>query len=117
MDNMTLDLFADTVDSSQVPVQAAAALPEVDFTPILEAAFTDSGRKAAMKTLDPERKAALVAAAGLVSASKRDAYQRAAAGEHLPSFDWLVRQPALASATALLNQHFIDPGAIPMAAL
>lgn len=115
MDNMTMDLFETPPDAIRTSRSAPNVKPEVDFTPFLEEAFIESGRKTAMKALDPEQKAALVAAVGVVATAKRAAYQRACAGEHLPSFDWLACQPALASATALLSQHFIGPGVIPMA--
>lgn len=115
MYNVTMDLFAGLEEESRPTGAASPAMPKVDFTPILEAAFADSGRKAAMKSLTPEDKEALVAAVGVVSVAKCAAYRRAVAGELLPSFDWLARQPALASATALLNLHFVDSGVIPMA--
>jgi hypothetical protein len=115
MDGMTMDLFADTPDGVQPPARPTNSAPEMDYTPVLEAAFAGSGRKAAMKVLDPERKAALVTAVAVVASAKRNAYDSAVAGESLCSFGWLTRQPALAAATALLHSVFIDSSAIPMA--
>lgn len=112
MDGMNMDLFADATDAVE---SAPNAAPEVDFEPVLEAALADAGRKAAMKALGPEQKVALLAAVAVVAGAKRAAYQRAAAGELLPGFDWLARQPALARATALLSNNFVNLGVIPMA--
>lgn len=115
MDNMTLDLFGDAPE--ETPAQAQTEVvetPSPHYEKLLETVMADAGRKAAFKGLEPEHKTRLAVALEVVVRAKRDAYNRATAGEYLSNFDWLNRQPALAAATSLLNSAFIDSSAVPM---
>lgn len=122
MNCTTFDMFADPPHAPVVAVAAANADPRVQAAPtralppdrmtLLEKLFGD--RKAAFKVLDDEQRVRLGHAVDVLITSRDAAKLRAAAGRASDSFGWMLRDPELADATALLNGHLLDLNSLPM---
>jgi hypothetical protein len=108
MESPSMDLFSSLdADVSPKPHVAAGIDPK-EAEDILDRAIAGSARKTALKGLDGPSRARLVSAVAVVASHKRAAYQRAHSGLLQPAAGWMVEQPELAAAVALLNENFID---------